>query len=474
VEVTVGNGHIFVVSAGAEAARVRQLVEALGRHSITVIADENAGGPTHGGDFQFSAVGILVAWGIGPRHGDVPYAAERGDSEGSLISVKLAPGTFIPAPFDRFRPVDLSTWPGGDDDAEFERLIKYVRALVLYPMSKVWGAALDRWAVETPKDAVSEMQELMGRVSQLVEIFADDAEHTLQLRETLGEIAGSFRVVKEAIESFVAAGLRPGGVDGAAYAHLERGMLSSEIHNGRGHCIRIGARYFQVGGMREALVARARPAVVEEADRTFARLTNSDMDMFGVMDRLGDTLTTEARYIVRLLLTGQEPAAKQRIAEGREALLPLEDELNAALDAFQDVETSLGYANSVGMRREAVQVSIQTIHVGGDVINSNVVAATTIEGSAFAVAAAPVPDDIKAILTELHKAVGALTTALPDDEAQLAARDLEDLTREVTSGSRRPAFWRRAADGLVAAAHKVTDVGGPVVDLVAKVIALLG
>jgi hypothetical protein len=35
-------------------------------------------------------------------------------------------------------------------------------------------------------------------------------------------------------------------------------------------------------------------------------------------------------------------------------------------------------------------------------------------------------------VTELHKAAAELSTKLPDDEALLAARDLKDLTDQVT------------------------------------------
>jgi hypothetical protein len=186
-------------------------------------------------------------------------------------------------------------------------------------------------------------------------------------------------------------------------------------------------------------------------------------------------LTIEARHVVRLLLAGQERAARQRIAQAREVLLPLEDELDAALEAFQEIEASLGYAEDTRIKTEAVHVSIQSIHIGGDVVNSNVVAANTIERSALTLrAASALPEELKAVLTELHKAVGELTAALPDDEAELAARDLEELTAEATSGSPRPAFWRRAVDGLLAAAREVADVGSPVVDLVTKVAVLLG
>jgi hypothetical protein len=471
----VGRRHIFIVSAGAPADRVRQLVDAVVGHGIDVVADPSAGADTYTEHFAFPAAGIVVAWGHAPPDGNATRLAGHAVSWGGLISVKLVADAVIPAPFDALRPVDLSEWTGVDD-SEFERLVGYLRALVDHPVSNPPGLSLEgQWAVETPTGALGALHELMGRVGQLVEVFADDVEHTRQLRETLWEIGGTYRVVKEAIESFVAAGLGPNGLDGRAFAQLERGVLSQAIRNGRGHCVRIGARYFKVGGMREALTERAPAELVAMADETFTRLTQSDMDVFEAMDQLGDRLTTEARHVVRLLLAGQEQAARQRVAHAREVLLPLEDALDAAIESFQEIEASLGYAEPSATETESVHVSIQSIHIGGDVVNSNVVAASVIEQSAISVdASTALPVELKAALTELHKAVGALTAALPDDEAELAARDLKDLTEEVTSGSRRPAFWRRAADGLLSAAKKVADVGGPVIDLVTKVVILLG
>lgn len=138
-----------------------------------------------------------------------------------------------------------------------------------------------------------------------------------------------------------------------------------------------------------------------------------------------------------------------------------------AIEALQQLAT--GYAEQTRSGQGEVHMSI---HIGGDVVNSNVVAADTISRSSLTVASTTVPEDLRATLIELHKAVATLTLALPDDEAELAARDLEDLTREATS-SRRPAFLRRAADGLLAAAGKVAQVGIPVAELVAKIMALV-
>ena len=141
--------------------------------------------------------------------------------------------------------------------------------------------------------------------------------------------------------------------------------------------------------------------------------------------------------------------------------------------ARDEIELALGYAEPLPPPKEVVQMSTQSITIFGSVYDSNIVAAATIERSSITLAESPIGEELKLALRELHEATAALTTRLSDDEAALAARDLEDLTKEATSGSPRPAFWRRAADGLMTAAKRTAEVGIPVIELVTKVTALL-
>ncbi|MDP9223706.1 MAG: hypothetical protein M3P18_07580, partial [Actinomycetota bacterium] len=320
---------------------------------------------------------------------------------------------------------------------------------------------------------ITGLARLTAQVGELAEVLADDAEHSRQLRMALSEVGSTYQVVETALERFMAAGVDPLRMRGEAFARLERGVLKQAITNGRGHCGRIATHYKKIGGVRDAVKDAIRPEMLQNMDATFERLGSADGDLFAAMDALGEALTGESQIIVRFLSTGRESAARTRIAAAREQLLPLEDELTEALADFQSIEALLGYAEPTSQGRGVISMSIRTINIGGDVINSNVVAAETIENSSLTVASAPISSELKATLLDLHKAVGALTADLPDDEAERTAQDLKELAEEAKKPSPRPAFWKRAAEGLMAAAKLATEVGLPVIALVTKVIELL-
>ena len=177
--------------------------------------------------------------------------------------------------------------------------------------------------------------------------------------------------------------------------------------------------------------------------------------------------------IERLLVTRRTQQAEEEFARAMDRLDPLEEALDRAISNMRNVSVTLGYAEKVA-QKETAYVTNQTITIHGSVVNSAVVAADHIEDSAIKVGAAEISSELRSTLVDLHKAVAELTSRLPDDEAALAARDLEDLTREATSSSPRPAWWRRAMDGLISTAKTVTEAGIPVIELVTKVAALLG
>ncbi len=77
------------------------------------------------------------------------------------------------------------------------------------------------------------------------------------------------------MQQFFAAGLSTSGKDAEAYVFLDRGTLAETNHNGRAHCLRIGARYSREGGIRQALESWASTEVLTVADQTFAEFTNS-------------------------------------------------------------------------------------------------------------------------------------------------------------------------------------------------------
>jgi hypothetical protein len=317
------------------------------------------------------------------------------------------------------------------------------------------------------------LKSLTSVIGTLGDVLSNDDQRSQAVRETLAEVGSTYRVVKEAIVEFIAAGHAIDGRGVEAYAALAHGELRRAIHNGRAHCTRIGVRYERVGGLRDSIKARLPAAALAVMNDTFDRLATADGDLFQSMEMLGETLTTEARVVERLLLTDQKEKARSRVALAAKRLTNLEDTLDDALHAFQRIESELGYAEPVATEGEVANVTNQSITVYGNVVNSAIVAAKTIEGSSIRVVGSDAREDIKAVLLELHKATAEMTTHLPDDEAELAASVLEDLAREATSPSPRPKFWRRAADGLLDAAKKVADVGLPVVELVTKLTALL-
>lgn len=307
----------------------------------------------------------------------------------------------------------------------------------------------------------------------LGEVLSADDEHSEAVRETLAEITGTYRVVKSAIESFAVAGQGMSQQRGGGFAALAHGVLADSIHNGRAHCTRIGIRYEKTGGLHDALEGRLPREHLASLDKTFERLANADGDVFSAMDSVGQSLTTEARLIERLLLTRRTQQADEEFARAMDRLAPLEEALDRAISDMRNVSVTLGYAEK-GAQEETAYVTNQTITIHGSVVNSAVVAADRIEDSAIKVGAAEISDELRSTLVDLHKAVAELTSRLPDDEAALAARDPEDLTRDATSPSPRPAWWRRAMDGLISAAKAVTEAGIPVIELVTKVAALLG
>jgi hypothetical protein len=69
--------------------------------------------------------------------------------------------------------------------------------------------------------------------------------------------------------------------------------------------------------------------------------------LFRPLELIGELLANESRSVANLLLAGQEPAARQRILDGRAKLQPLEDNLTRAILELQKIESSLGYVQRV-------------------------------------------------------------------------------------------------------------------------------
>jgi hypothetical protein len=463
-------GHVLVMGPGENESRFGLLLRKIAAEGLTVIRGPDIGGyPSYAQEVDAAA--LLVPSGAQGWHVSQKTSMDRFAREGQLVFVNLdGTSQASPAVGDAIY-FDFAGWTG-DPSPEFDRLIAHLRVLIGTRLSdqNVWK--LDARQVDLANAGITELQTLTDRIGQIGGALSGDEERSRPLRETLAEIGGTYRVVKSAVERFVAAGLSPSGPDARVYAGLAHGSLAQQIRNGRGHCHRIGRRYSCVGGLRDGLAEKLSSQILASLDVTFERLANADGDVFSAMDALGYALTNESQVIVRHMLTGRIEQARQHIADAIERLLPLERAVEKALEAFQIVTTALGYAESSSKEQEVVYMSKVEIH--GNVVGSNIVAAQTIENSQIAVKNSAAPQDLKVALEALHEAAKDLTNRLSGDDAALASKDLKDLAEEAVSPTPSRAVWRRAAEGLLSVAKSVGEVGIPVVDLVGKVSTLLG
>jgi hypothetical protein len=479
------------MASDVDASRLRSLIARLAAEGLPVMVGPEVGKyPTR---TQVEAAALLVAVGGGGLPDPLPYPLSSFAADGQAVAAALAtngssagqqtlsatttsassPSLTSPStpPAAAIPWYALGDW-SGDATPAYDGLVGHLRALVDSGFVASDGPRLDEPAIEANRDAVAELQSLTALVADLGGVLSDDDERSREVRQTLAEIGSTYRAVKRAIVDFASAGLRIERDGGTAYSALAHGSLRQLIHNGRAHCTRIGIRYERVGGLRDGIVTRVPPATLVTMNETFARLATADGDLFARMERLGDALTRESGTVERLLLTGQEKLARQRIAQATEWLMELEEALDDALSAFQTIESALGYAEALAPEG-GTTVTHQNITIYGDVVGSNVIAAGAIENSSIRVVGSDAREDIKRLLLDLHKAVATLTTQLPTEEAELVASDLETLSDETIAAKPRRQVWKRAADNLLAVAKRVAEVGNPIVDLVTKLAALL-
>jgi hypothetical protein len=117
------------------------------------------------------------------------------------------------------------------------------------------------------------------------------------------------------------------------------------------------------------------------------------------------------------------------------------------------------------------------IHFGDHAVVSNsFVTANTIQESFNSLQQGGASIELRDELAKLHETVADLLGSIEPrpDESERVAADLEELTKEASRPEPRPAFWRRAADGLLEFAERSGEVGTPIVGLVTAIVALLG
>jgi hypothetical protein len=458
-------GYVVVIQLGDTRA-VPGLIDHLAGAGLDVLSEAEG----LDGNLRWKAAALLLALGRGTELPATDYRVTEPLRMGSLVPVLLSRTASVD-PASGLRPVDLSTWRGGPDP-ELDRLVAMLRALVAGGRPRGGGPGLtDGTSVDTAESALAQLRGLTSQVGQIGELLIGGDQRRIELGQALDEVGATYKAVSDAVSQYAAAVGGGAIIDRARFHQLARTDLLDRIHNGRGSCTRIATLYRRAGGLRAA-IATGSPQLLPEADEAFGTLSGSDYTLFQQMEDLGAALTAESRAVENLLITGQDAAAARRAADGWMRVAPLEIALGQARRELQAVQEALGYVEHVPATG-GITVTISKVNIAGNVVNSNVVAARSIESSSLIASAAPVPQELKTALADLQRAVAELTAHLPDDEADLAARDLEDLTNEAVSPTPRPAFWRRAVDGLLAAAKTAADVGAPVVDLVAKVVALL-
>jgi hypothetical protein len=353
-------GWAFVSYAHEDEKRVGSIVDYLESHNIEVWWDDLL---RPGDAWRWAlkeklgdAACVVIMWSKASVQ-SVFVAAEASEAlHGARGSGRLVPvlldkhaAADIPLPFKEFQYHDLSMWDGRAR-RPLAPLASVVRNLVKRPprSEERWGPNLgDGFSVGSAKAASTQMRQLSQRVGSLGEVLLGDDRAVEDVRAALGEVHKTLDVVAGAVEEFVTAGLTQNGLDPRSYVRFERGALSRQIRDGRGHCDLIALHYGRRDGVRAWLKAHATKQVLTRADKVFTRLSQADGDLFQSLGQIGDALTNESRIVVNLLTAGQVEAARQRVLAGRKRLAPLEADLQKSIEVLQAVEHSLGFAPRV-------------------------------------------------------------------------------------------------------------------------------
>ena len=116
----------------------------------------------------------------------------------------------------------------------------------------------------------------------------------------------------------------------------------------------------------------------------------------------------------------------------------------------------------------------KVINIGNNnTINAPIAIADHIENSFNAVAGSKVHDDVKDLLRELIKNVNEVAKSKPGEVSESLARDVETLSKEVTSSRPRRKWYEMSIEGLKDAAVKIGEVGKPILETTGKLLPLL-
>ena len=202
--------------------------------------------------------------------------------------------------------------------------------------------------IRDAQQAVSELRDLTSRIPSSVELIlmrnSGPAEH---LRAALTEVGKTYRAVDKAIQRFFTAGMKQGPIDPQPFVEWEGGTLETEIDRGLGHCHLIRVHYYaEPDGLRHWISDNS-PEELQQGDVVFNRLGEVDDDLFKQLGEIGRILTKESGAVVKMLIAGQEEAARRRVGNVHSRLEPLRKQLSTAKQELQERGRSVGYVEPV-------------------------------------------------------------------------------------------------------------------------------
>ena len=265
-------------------------------------------------------------------------------AHGTLLPVRLSADARVPRAYDQFHHLELSGWPGTGADG-LARLLTTLKAMLKRPLLPHYERGLvDRpGLVPHTVGSATELKRLASDVGGLAGVLVEADGPAAGLILSLGEVHKTYVAVSEAIDTFLVPTTAPVKSRLRLFAELETGRLVQLIDSKRGHCSRILEHYGRAGGIRDWLLPRFNKEVLRATDEVFGKLSTADGDLFAVLGRIGNALTTESTVLTNLLVSGQHERAARRIAQCRELLSPLRLELISAISDLQQIQASLGY-----------------------------------------------------------------------------------------------------------------------------------
>ena len=110
----------------------------------------------------------------------------------------------------------------------------------------------------------------------------------------------------------------------------------------------------------------------------------------------------------------------------------------------------------------------------GATFHGNFVVADLINSSFNAVEKSTATDEMKGLLKNLTHQVGEMIKSMPEKDAKKVEKNFDMLVKEATSEEPDQQWYEVSAKGLVEAAKALGEAGKPILELVPKVLALLG